>query len=81
MAYKVYSCESCPTKVAVDARLKVRPIACPKCRGMLQTEGMAEEPEGTKIECPDCETIFYTETAPFKCAFCDHTFSKGYRYF
>ena len=81
MAYKVYACESCPTKVAVDEKLKIRPAACPKCRGMLEAQGTAEQPVGTSVQCPDCGNTFYVEKAPFKCTFCDYTFSKGYKYF
>ena len=81
MSYRVYRCESCPTRVAVDEKLKQRPITCPKCRGMLVLEGREEQFAGEKVECPDCENSFYAEKPPFKCAFCDHTFSKDYRYF
>jgi hypothetical protein len=81
MAYKVFMCESCPTRVALDEKVKERPVACPKCRGMLESQGKVEGFEGMKVDCPDCENSFLVDKQPFKCAFCDHTFSRNYKYF
>jgi hypothetical protein len=81
LAYKIYRCESCPTKIAYEEKVKERPLSCPKCRGMLIREANREEFEGTEVSCPDCENTFKVVKPPFKCAFCDHTFSKDLTYF
>ena len=81
MAYKVYRCESCPTKIAYDEKVRETPLSCPKCRGMLVRDVNVEEFEGSEVRCPDCENAFRIAKPPFKCAFCDHTFSEGFAYF
>ena len=81
MAYKVYRCESCPTRIAFDEKVKERPLSCPKCRGMLIREPNQGEFGGMEVNCPDCENSFRVDKPPFKCAFCDHTFTEGYNYF
>ena len=81
MGYKVYRCESCWSEIWVDESIKEKPIACPKCRGMLVQDRVDGEPQGEKYDCPNCENSFYGKEPPFKCAFCDHTFRKDYSYF
>jgi DNA-directed RNA polymerase subunit RPC12/RpoP len=82
MAYKILRCESCPTEVAIDAKTKEKPIACPKCRGMLIQDRTGEDFSGTKYDCPGCDNSFTLKQTPFKCAFCDHTFAaRSYGYF
>lgn len=81
MTFKVFVCESCSSEVAVDAKSKERPMSCPKCRGMLVSDRTSEEFKGSKVDCPDCGNSFLYEQAPFKCAFCDHSFTKHFGYF
>jgi len=81
MAYKIFQCESCSTRIAVDEKVKDRPIACPNCRGMLVLEGVANEFDGERFTCPDCGNFFKYRGEPFKCAFCDHSFSSRGKYF
>jgi predicted RNA-binding Zn-ribbon protein involved in translation (DUF1610 family) len=80
MTHRIFKCESCPTEIGVDKKLKERPLACPKCRGMVSFDREGD-PEGKTYDCPNCENSFVCTQEPFKCPFCDYTFSKSYKYF
>jgi Zn finger protein HypA/HybF involved in hydrogenase expression len=69
-----HECESCHTVVYVEG--KEEPY-CPRCRGrMLQKE--EELPRSAKkIHCPQCDRDFYMMKEPFKCPFCDYSFTLG----
>ncbi len=81
MTYRVFACESCPTEVGVEKKIKKRPIACPKCRGMISLDREEDEVEGEEYTCPNCERSFTCNQEPYKCPFCDHSFSDSYEYF
>ncbi len=81
MAYNLFACESCSLEIAVDSKVKEKPLACPRCRGMLVLDRRVEETEGTKVDCPVCGSSFVTKQPPFKCAFCDHSFPQRFGYF
>ncbi len=81
MGYKIFRCESCSAQVAVDDKVKEKPIACPKCRGMIIFDRLEGEVEGKIYECPECDNSFAYKGVPYKCTFCDHNFSRKDRYF
>lgn len=81
MSFRVFVCESCSSKVGIEEKSKERPSVCPKCRGMLMSGGTSEEFKGSVVVCPDCGNSFLYGEAPFKCAFCDHTFRDQFTYF
>ena len=78
-----YVCESCGYVIYVEK--EERPVKCPFCRGRLieAEKTKVEEEKLVKISCKECEKSFYYEKGemePFKCAFCDYSFS-GMSYF
>jgi Zn finger protein HypA/HybF involved in hydrogenase expression len=69
-----YECESCHTVVYFEG--KEKPF-CPVCRGRMFETKEKKPKEAKKIRCPRCEREFYMTREPFKCPFCDYSFSLG----
>lgn len=69
-----YECESCHTVVYREGK---KLPSCPVCRGRMVSKDAKMPKSAKKITCPACDEEFYIEREPFKCPFCDHTFSLG----
>lgn len=69
-----YECEGCHTAVYYEG--KKLPY-CPVCRGRMYKKDAKMPKEAKKIQCPECDREFYMTREPFKCPFCDHSFSLG----
>lgn len=69
-----YECESCHTLVYCEGKKK--PF-CPICRGRMFVKEVEMPKKAKKVHCPKCDLEFFIAREPFKCPFCDYSFSLG----
>jgi len=74
---KEFECKGCGTFICLP-KDKIKNPFCPECRGvMLPVENSANQADLKKFKCSECDEIFFMkkDKLPYKCPFCNYTFS------
>ncbi|MEJ2306577.1 MAG: hypothetical protein P8Y30_03365 [candidate division WOR-3 bacterium] len=81
MYMKEFECKGCGTSIYIYSKKSKDPV-CPECRGvMLFVENTKKDSGLEKYTCPECKQKFFMRKnkIPYKCPFCNYTFSVSPR--
>ena len=76
-----FECKGCGTVLYLIKGEDLSPV-CPECRGAMGlVEDSASQADLEEFECSECGGSFYMEKEkfPYKCPFCNYTFSVSPR--
>jgi len=76
-----FECKGCGTSVCIPSDKSKNPV-CPECRGVMLFIGETEDrTDREEFTCPKCEQVFFMNRnkIPYKCPFCNYTFSVSPR--
>jgi len=77
-----FECKGCGTSVYISSDKENKNPVCPECRGVMLFVGETEKTNDLEeFKCPECGRVFFMKKnkTPYKCPFCNYTFSVSPR--